>query len=181
MRGRLALRAKVVGRGHEAATKVIEPDAIDDHARGQRIVRVADPLRQLQPATALGDFLAAEQVDVFPRNRFAHVGGIASAVQFFFDHFSLGRPVGVFDFNFLRQPIGQLVFRSLQRGQLQLRSGDDRKEVALFVNQFPSDSVAERMAILHEATDANATFDRARPANPHRAIRRRVNKKSPRR
>ena len=37
------------------------------------------------------------------------------------------------------------------------------------------------MAILHEATDANATFDRARPANPHRAIRRRMNKKGPRR
>src|SRR5581483_9724178 len=53
VRGRLAAGAEIVGRGDDAASEMPLPDAIDHHARGQRILLVGDPLRELEAAAAL--------------------------------------------------------------------------------------------------------------------------------
>ena len=50
MRRLLAHLAEVIERRHDAAAEMMMPDAIDDHARGQRIVRRRQPLRQRPPA-----------------------------------------------------------------------------------------------------------------------------------
>ena len=48
----LAARAEVVGSPHDPPSKVQLPDAVDKHARCQRIRGAGDPAGQLQPATA---------------------------------------------------------------------------------------------------------------------------------
>ena len=54
MRGGLAVEAEVAWGGDEAPAEVIVPGAIDHHARGQGIGRVADPARQGPSAIGLG-------------------------------------------------------------------------------------------------------------------------------
>ena len=49
--GGLAHLAEVVQRGDDAPAEVVAPDAIDDHARGQRILRGAEPFGQRAPAS----------------------------------------------------------------------------------------------------------------------------------
>ena len=41
MRGSAAARSKVARRGHQAAAEMILPDAVDHHARRERIIRAA--------------------------------------------------------------------------------------------------------------------------------------------
>src|SRR5580693_5604359 len=48
-----AARAEVIGCADDALAKMVEPDAIHQHARRQRIVLARYVLRQLQPAAAL--------------------------------------------------------------------------------------------------------------------------------
>ena len=50
MRRRVAHLAEILERGHDAASEVFLPEPIDDHARGHRILRRRDPLRERQPA-----------------------------------------------------------------------------------------------------------------------------------
>ena len=49
MRRRLALRAEVLGRLHEAGAEVHLPEPVDRHPRSQRIRRIDKPLREAQP------------------------------------------------------------------------------------------------------------------------------------
>ncbi|MCG3163389.1 MAG: hypothetical protein JMDDDDMK_04795 [Acidobacteria bacterium] len=49
MRRQFATRAEIFGRRHQTLSEVLLPDAIDDHARGERVVFVHDPFRQSQP------------------------------------------------------------------------------------------------------------------------------------
>ncbi len=65
VRGRRAVVAKIVGRVHQARAEMVLPNAIDDHARGKRIFRAHNPLRQRHA----------------PR-RFRGLGGKARAVEF---------------------------------------------------------------------------------------------------
>ena len=53
MRRPLAELAEVARRADEAAAEVVLPDAIDDDAGRQRVVRAGDGLGQLEPAAAL--------------------------------------------------------------------------------------------------------------------------------
>ena len=46
MRRHAAAMAEIAGRRHQALPEVILPDAVDHHARGQRIVFAGDPVRQ---------------------------------------------------------------------------------------------------------------------------------------
>ena len=46
VRGQLAELAEVVGAGHDAAAEVVLPEAIDHHARRQRVVLRRDPVGQ---------------------------------------------------------------------------------------------------------------------------------------
>src|SRR5687767_3075955 len=48
MRGAAAHAPEIIGRAHNAATEMIAPDAIYDDARGERILRIDDPLREFR-------------------------------------------------------------------------------------------------------------------------------------
>ena len=54
VRGALAVEAKVVRRADDAAAEMVVPDAVNQHAGGQRILGAGDPLGQLQTAFAFG-------------------------------------------------------------------------------------------------------------------------------
>src|ERR1043165_6224044 len=54
MRGWLAAHAEIVGRGDETATEMILPEAVGHHAGGERVIGPGQPLREFEPATALG-------------------------------------------------------------------------------------------------------------------------------
>ena len=49
MAGRIALRAEILGRLHQAGAEIHLPVAVDGHARGQRMLRAEQPLRHAQP------------------------------------------------------------------------------------------------------------------------------------
>ena len=53
MGGRIAAQAEVAGRGDQSSAEMPLPDAVDQHPRGQRIPRVGDRSRQLEPAAPL--------------------------------------------------------------------------------------------------------------------------------
>src|SRR5260370_1581662 len=74
MSRRLAELAEIAGRAHDPGAKVLLPDAVDDHAGRQRMVRPGKPARQLEPAAALCDrrlSLAREQDGEPSWNQFA--------------------------------------------------------------------------------------------------------------
>ena len=52
MARRLAAGAEIVRRADEALAEVMHPDAVHDHAGGERIALGGDRLRQLEPAAA---------------------------------------------------------------------------------------------------------------------------------
>src|SRR6266542_1336360 len=71
---RLTLFAEVVRGWHNALAEVILPDAIDHHARRERICGIGDPLSQLQAAAAFDFFrqqLSAEYKWETPRHYLA--------------------------------------------------------------------------------------------------------------
>src|SRR3569623_1294427 len=49
MAGTSAIDAEVARRRHDALTEMILPEAIDDHASRQCVLRRSDPIRQYQP------------------------------------------------------------------------------------------------------------------------------------
>src|SRR5688572_2701519 len=53
MRRFLAEPPKVIDRGDESASEQVMPDAIDQHARRERIRRARDVVRQFEPAAEL--------------------------------------------------------------------------------------------------------------------------------
>ena len=53
MRGCLAEHAEIVRCGHDAASEQMQPDAIDHHPREQRIRRIGDGARQIDPSAAV--------------------------------------------------------------------------------------------------------------------------------
>ena len=62
--GRLSELPKIVGGGHESATKEMVPDAVDDHAGGQRVGWIEDPVRQFPAARRIpGPLRLARPVD----------------------------------------------------------------------------------------------------------------------
>src|SRR5262245_55421939 len=52
MRGQFYDPAEIIDGANQAGAEQVMPDAIDHHARGQRIVRAGDALRQFAPATS---------------------------------------------------------------------------------------------------------------------------------
>ena len=77
---RFAPRAEVTGRRHESRTEMMQPHAIRDDARGERIFPRSDGLREFQPAAALREGLrvAAEKGGEPPGHHFAGAAGIAA-------------------------------------------------------------------------------------------------------
>src|SRR5258706_11860468 len=53
MRRWLRARSEVVRRADNSLPEMVQPYAIDDHARGERVIRADDLLRQFQPAAAV--------------------------------------------------------------------------------------------------------------------------------
>ena len=53
MRGRGRADAEIARSGYQRAVEMVHPDAVDHHARGQRIILAGDGLGQLQAAAAL--------------------------------------------------------------------------------------------------------------------------------
>ena len=60
MRGFLAATPKVAGGIHNAPTEMPLPQAIDNHAAGQRVIRVSDPFGERSAALALGHVVIAK-------------------------------------------------------------------------------------------------------------------------
>src|SRR5436190_1298305 len=81
MAGRFGADAKITRSADEAGAEMTKPDAIDHHARGERVVRRHDGLRKFEPATAVLEWLTARTCDNFEKLtwRFvAKAGGIAA-------------------------------------------------------------------------------------------------------
>ncbi len=81
MGGRVALFAEVTGRAHNTLAEMLLPDAVDDHAGGERVFRVDDGLGEIEPAVAVrkarGRTLAEDGEEV-RRSRFAGTVFIAA-------------------------------------------------------------------------------------------------------
>ena len=58
VRRRLAAPAEIAGRADEAVAEMMQPDAVDHHAGGERVVLAGDGAGQLQPAAAFFERLA---------------------------------------------------------------------------------------------------------------------------
>src|SRR5262245_55346394 len=65
MRWRQAARPEIAGRGNQPRATMMLPDAIDDYAGRERILRVDDGLSQFQPAASLCERLALRSGDRF--------------------------------------------------------------------------------------------------------------------
>ena len=81
MRRRIGARAEIAGRAHQAKSKMMEPNAVDDHPRGERIVVTGDGVRQFEPAAALrerGGIRSRQAREEMWLDRFAGHGGIAA-------------------------------------------------------------------------------------------------------
>ena len=63
MRGLGAVHTEVARRAHDAFAEVPGPDTIDDHARGQRVAWVSDPISKRFASLRIGR-LVAELHDV---------------------------------------------------------------------------------------------------------------------
>ena len=86
MAGRFTAQAEVAGCGHQAPAEVALPDPVDNDAGGQGIVRIGDPLRQLQATAGLRSDLgwkglAAEDVGKLARHLRARPLGFAAKLQ----------------------------------------------------------------------------------------------------
>src|SRR5437867_1947981 len=68
MARRLRAQAEVVGRRHQPGAEMVQPDAIDDGPRRERIVARDNGLSQLQAPAALNERLA-----LFTRNDLRHL------------------------------------------------------------------------------------------------------------
>ena len=82
MAGRVAPYPEITGRGHEPLAEMPEPDAVDQHARRQRILGIGDCLGQLEPAAPFLEWLAIlprQQAKEPPRNRRSRPARIARA------------------------------------------------------------------------------------------------------
>src|SRR6266576_3181611 len=69
------LAAKIVGRRDKAFAEVVEPDAVDQHTRGQRVALVRDGLRQFEPAAAVFECRAIRSGKHFQKP--GRAGGLA--------------------------------------------------------------------------------------------------------
>ncbi len=58
MRRRIAAQAEIARCPHQAGAEVMQPDAIDQDARRQRIITIRNSASQLQAAAALTERLA---------------------------------------------------------------------------------------------------------------------------
>ena len=56
MRGQIAARSEIAGAVYNAASKMPLPDAIDDHARSERIVPIGDRVGQIQTPAAMREW-----------------------------------------------------------------------------------------------------------------------------
>ena len=82
VRGRLAAEAEVAGRADEAGAEVVQPDAVDQHAGRQRVLRVGDGAGQPQAAAAVAEgaaILAGDHFEELPRHRLAGAVRVAAA------------------------------------------------------------------------------------------------------
>ena len=78
---RLATRPEVARSAHQTRTEVVHPDAVDQHASRQRVVRARDRTSQLQPAAALGEgtrIRGGEGLEELTWDGLAHHGRIAA-------------------------------------------------------------------------------------------------------
>src|SRR6476660_4341948 len=53
MTGRIAPYAEITWTAHDSGSEVVQPYAIDDHTRVQRVIFRSDGMRQLQPSASL--------------------------------------------------------------------------------------------------------------------------------
>src|SRR5205085_11337077 len=83
VRRRLAELAEVARGADEALAEVVLPDAVDHHARRQRVVGAGDGLRQLQPAAALREWpgVGAQDREELARRLLGQRGGVAAQVD----------------------------------------------------------------------------------------------------
>ena len=100
--GRPAPGAEVVGRGDQPPAEVVLPDPVDHDPGGQGVRRVDQPAGQLQPAAllgrdALGQPLAAEDLEEAPGDHLAGAGGVALPEEWRVVRRSLGDGVGLLD------------------------------------------------------------------------------------
>ena len=58
MAGRLGAQAEVAGRRDQARAEVVEPEAVHQHAGGERVVRAGDGAGQFEPSAAVREGLA---------------------------------------------------------------------------------------------------------------------------
>ena len=114
MRRRFALRAEILDRLHNAPPKVLLPKTIYDHARGQRIVRVHQPICQSEAIGRIGGiervqhrrrrgvhlFALAQVSTARPEKGFArifeffhHRGDRQRIVEFFLGRFCFGERI----------------------------------------------------------------------------------------
>ena len=100
MRRSLTARAEIVWGLHDSATEMELPNAIDHHARGERILGIGDPLGELQP-TAGGSvwwqFIPAEDRRKVTGDFIAEPFWIATQLQLRIRRLSIGDRVGIVD------------------------------------------------------------------------------------
>ena len=86
MRRATAIHAKVIRRGNDAAAKEMQPHAVGHHARGERVLRMRQPLSQFPPTALLGvdrhgvGHLRGSEEST--RDGFAQLVGFAVAIDF---------------------------------------------------------------------------------------------------
>src|ERR1044071_5542055 len=69
MGGRGAHAAEVLGSGHDALSKVLQPDPVDDDARGERVLGTGDPMRECQTESRRSAFgVGCGRGDRLPRS-----------------------------------------------------------------------------------------------------------------
>ena len=55
---RVGAKSEIAGRADQSRAEVMQPDAIDDHAHGERVIAAGDGPRQLEPAAAFPEGIA---------------------------------------------------------------------------------------------------------------------------
>src|SRR5690348_4802234 len=80
MRRRIATQTEVAGRADQCPAKVMHPDAIDEHPRGQWVVLRHDRAGQAEPAASATEWLAVGGGDPhkLARHGFAGPAGMAA-------------------------------------------------------------------------------------------------------
>src|SRR5204863_7497590 len=62
VRRRIGARPEIVGRANDGLAEMMQPHAIDNYARGQRIVGGGDLLREFESAAAVFEWFAGTRV-----------------------------------------------------------------------------------------------------------------------